>query len=132
MSALFGGYLALVSALVLGADPLPDPAAVIAELDAAIEAKWADRGIVPQPIADDATFLRRVWLSLVGRVPSPLSVGPFLEDARGDKRARLVEEILAGDEFADYWARSWTIRLTEQRPIRHGVHDGTVLHAYLR
>jgi hypothetical protein len=132
MSTFFGGCLAILAGLAVGANPLPDPDAVSGKLDAAIEAKWGDREIVPAEIADDATFLRRAWLSLAGRVPSALAVRPFLDDARSEKRAKLIDQLLAGGDFADHWARSWTIRLTERRPIRHPIHDGTVLHAYLR
>jgi hypothetical protein len=127
------GYsLAVLSSLAIGAGPVSEPSAVSAQLDSVIEAKWDDRGVAAEQPADDATFLRRVWLDLAGRVPSVLEAREFLDDTRPDKRVRLVDKLLASEDFANNWARVWTIRLTEQRPIRHPVHDGTVLQAYLR
>src|SRR5262245_10628200 len=111
MSGFIGCPLALVSSLVLAAPLLPKPSEVSAQLDAAVEAKWPDRGIDPEGTADDATFLRRVWLDLGGRVPSALVAREFLDDSRADKRARHIDRLLAGEDFADYWARAWTIRL---------------------
>ena len=96
MSTLFGCFLAVLAGQAFGTNTLPDPEGVSRELDAAVEAKWETRGIVPAAIAEDATFLRRAWLALAGHVPSPLVVRPFLDDARSDKRARLVDELLAG------------------------------------
>lgn len=132
MPAYIGYYLAILSGLALGADPLSEPAAVSAQLDALIEAKWADRGVTKEATADEATFLRRVWLDLAGRIPSALEAREFLNDTHSDKRVRLIDKLLAGEDFANHWARTWTIRLTEQRPIRREVHDGGVLQGYLR
>src|SRR5262249_59529052 len=86
----------------------------------------------PAAPADDATFLRRVWLDLGGRVPPPLKAKEFLDDRDPAKRLKLVDGLLGGEEFADHWARAWTIRLTEMRPVKQEVHDGRVLHEYLR
>ena len=88
MSVIFGCHLALVSGLAcLSTTPLPAPAEVSVRLDAAIEAHSAERGIAPEELVGDAGFLRRAWLGLAGRVPSPLAVRAFLDDTRSDKRA---------------------------------------------
>jgi hypothetical protein len=120
----------LVSSCVLAAPPAPEPAAAGAQLDAVIAAKWKDLTLAAP--ADDATFLRRVWLDLGGRVPPPLRAKEFLDDRDPAKRIKLVDSLLGGEEFADHWARAWTIRLTEMRPTKQEVHDGRVLHEYLR
>lgn len=103
----------------------------ITQLDALLEAKWKAAKVTPEAQADDATFVRRVWLDLAGRVPPALKARAFLDDTRSDKRSRLVEELLAGEEFADHWSLTWTIRLTEKRPIRQDTYDARVLREYL-
>src|SRR5258708_2751018 len=109
MLSHMGYSLAVLSGLVLGATPLPEPAAVSAQLDVAIEAKWAERRVTAERPADDATFLRRIWLDLAGRVPSVLEAREFLDDTRTDQRARIIDKLLASEDFANNWARVWTI-----------------------
>jgi hypothetical protein len=59
--------------------------------------------VVPAPLASDAEFLRRVTLDLTGRIPDAASAASFLADASPDKRARLVDALLASDAFVDRW-----------------------------
>lgn len=66
--------------------------------------------IPPSPQTDDASFLRRVRLDLTGRLPTPAAVNLFVENSLPDKRVTLVEELLASDDFADYW----TLRFSRQ------------------
>jgi hypothetical protein len=121
----------LFASTVAAAPPTPE-ADVRQQLDRALEAKWKSLQLTPEAPADDATFLRRVWLDLTGRVPPPLKAREFLDDKAPDKRTRLVEGLLASEEFADWWGRVWTQRLTDRRPLRQDGYDGRVLHEYLR
>jgi len=59
------------------------------------------------PRADDSAFLRRARLDLTGRIPEPEEVAQFLEDRSVDKRAKLINELLASEHFTEYW----TLRL---------------------
>jgi hypothetical protein len=59
------------------------------------------------PRADDATFLRRVWLDIVGDIPTPEHVTAFLLDPSADKRERVVRELLANPQYGQNWARYW-------------------------
>jgi hypothetical protein len=111
---------------------LADPAAVRARLDALLESHWKESK-VPQPeAADDATFLRRVWLDLAGQTPPADQIVAFLNDRDPAKRARLVDRLLADDRFADHWGRVWAQALTGRRPTRQDKYDGRVLQQYLR
>jgi hypothetical protein len=56
------------------------------------------------PRAGDAEFLRRVYLDLAGRIPSVAEARAFLADKRSDKRARLVEQLLAGPRYVTHFA----------------------------
>jgi hypothetical protein len=57
----------------------------------------------PEPI-DDATFLRRVALDLVGLLPNPEMRQAFLADTRPDKRERMIDQLLGDDTgYADHW-----------------------------
>ncbi|HVW00239.1 MAG TPA: DUF1549 domain-containing protein, partial [Planctomycetaceae bacterium] len=61
----------------------------------------------PQPI-DDATFLRRASLDLVGLLPTPDELDTFLADRDPQKRSRLVQSLLARDvDYAEHWLTFW-------------------------
>jgi hypothetical protein len=59
------------------------------------------------PRINDATFLRRVWLDIVGDIPTPEHVTAFLLDPAKDKRGRVVRELLANPQYGQNWARYW-------------------------
>lgn len=61
----------------------------------------------PAPLVDDATFIRRVSLDLVGQLPTPEQVSAFCLDPSADKRAALVRQQLANPDFGRNWARYW-------------------------
>ncbi|MEX0641564.1 MAG: DUF1549 domain-containing protein [Pirellulales bacterium] len=59
------------------------------------------------PRVNDATYLRRVWLDIVGDIPSPEHATAFLLDPAKDKRERVVRELLANPQYGQNWARYW-------------------------
>ncbi len=62
----------------------------------------------PAQQADDATFIRRAFIDTIGKLPTADEARSFLTDGAPDKRDRLIEELLARDEFVDYWAYQWS------------------------
>lgn len=67
--------------------------------------------------ADDATFLRRVFLDTIGTLPTPGEASRFLADRSPDKRRRLVAALLERPEYADYWAQRWADLLQVDKDI---------------
>lgn len=61
-------------------------------------------GIPHAPLADDAQFLRRVQLDLIGRIPTAAEIRSFIADDTPDKRARKIDELLGREEFGEKWA----------------------------
>lgn len=79
----------------------PEPAG---EVDRLIHAKLRRLRVSPAPPCDDERFLRRVSIDLTGLTPTAERHAAFVADSRPDKRERLVEELLATDDFVDLWA----------------------------
>src|SRR6202044_2818249 len=69
------------------------------------------------PRADDAEFLRRVSLDLIGRIPTAAEVRAFLADSRADKRARTIDRLLADRQHAQHFARTWRALLLPEAEI---------------
>ena len=61
-------------------------------------------GIEPSGLCDDATFLRRAYLDVIGTLPTADEARAFLTNTAADKRAQLVNQLLDRPEYADYWA----------------------------
>ena len=78
-----------------------------AELDALLLGYQKEDELSPSPRTTDEQFLRRVLLDTVGRLPSGSEVQQFSTDADPQKRAKLIDRLLASDEFARHWASEW-------------------------
>jgi hypothetical protein len=77
------------------------------EIDRLIGAQLQKAGIKPASRAGDELFLRRVFLDLTGTLPMPADIREFLADKRPDKRAKIIDKLLASDEYAEHWSRYW-------------------------
>ena len=110
--------------------PVVAPLFGAANIDAAIRAEWQKEGIVPAPPTDDARFLRRAWLDLVGTIPPPEAVVAFLADTAPDKRKRAIDALLASPRYADHWAAYWDDVLMGQQ-VRDPAVDRTAFRAWL-
>ena len=58
----------------------------------------------PSNPSSDSEFIRRVYLDVVGMLPTPEETMVFLADTSDTKRDDLIEKLLAQPEFVDYWA----------------------------
>jgi len=77
-------------------------------IDRLVDARLTADGIPILPRCDDATFIRRASLDLVGLLPEPAAVAAFVADADLGKRARLVRDLLADDlARAEHWMTFW-------------------------
>ncbi|MCY4187580.1 MAG: DUF1549 domain-containing protein [Bryobacterales bacterium] len=73
-------------------------------IDEAIFAKIERDGVPRAGLAPDGEFLRRVHLDLIGRIPTLEEVLAFEADGAPDKRDRLIDRLIDGEEFVERWA----------------------------
>ena len=93
--------------------------------------KWERLHLLPSPPADDATFLRRVSLDLIGKLPTPAEAKAYLADASPEKRTRLIDTLLSRPEYADFWALRWAdlLRINREELGPKSAYD---YHQWLR
>ena len=112
---------------LLGASPYeggipPDPNL---KINAILRSGWKEKNIAPPETASDAVFLRRVYLTVAGRLPTIAEARRFLADKSQDKRAKLIDSLLASPEYADLLARDSIIlgRTTITNSMAPGTKD---------
>jgi hypothetical protein len=88
-------------------------------------------GITPSEPASDAAFLRRAYLDVIGRLPTPAEMQAFLADTATDKRAKLIDRLLERPEYADFWANKWA-DLLRPNPYRVGIKAVHTFDSWLR
>lgn len=77
-------------------------------VDRIVLAYWREHGVTPPPALDDAAFLRRASLDLVGLLPEPAAVEAFVADGDPAKRQVAVQRLLDDRvAYADHWLTFW-------------------------
>ena len=85
----------------------PDAAELAARIDREIDTRLEAEAVRPAGAADDAEFLRRVYLDLHGVIPTADQAATFLADTDPGKRARLVDALLASPRYGEYLGDVW-------------------------
>ena len=61
----------------------------------------------PSPVCSDEVFIRRIYIDMVGMVPSREQFDRFVADTDPDKRAKLIDELIETKEFTELWVSKW-------------------------
>lgn len=77
-------------------------------IDELINEQLQRLNLPPSAPADDATFLRRIYLDTIGLPPTPEEIQKFLASHSENKRDEIIEQLLARPEFVDYWTYKWS------------------------
>lgn len=130
VAAIMVSYLGQVDTLhvVIPRQPAIDPYPQVSEhnfIDAHVYRRLKQLNIVPAELCSDAEFLRRVYLDLIGTLPTAEEARAFLADTRPNRRELVVDELLKRPEFADYWALKWAdlLRVDRQALGHKGAYD---------
>ena len=84
-------------------------------IDALIEAKWRAEGVAGSGACDDATFVRRLYVDLAGRIPTFDKAEAFTHSSDKQKRAALVDRLLNGEEFPRHMAELFDAVMLERK-----------------
>ncbi len=112
---------------------LPTPPTPRGRIDELVFAKWEQLGIKPANLCSDGVFLRRVYLDLIGTLPTVEEARAFLKDQSPGKRERLVDSLLERSEYADYWAMRWcdVLRVKAEFPINLWPNAAQAYHRWI-
>lgn len=69
--------------------------------------QWKDNKVQPSPAASDEEWCRRVFIRLLGRIPTVDEVRKFAADKKADKHKRLVTLLTEGDQYVERFANHW-------------------------
>lgn len=102
-------------------------------LDKIVASRLRELRITPSALCSDAVFLRRVYLDVIGTLPTVTEAREFLDDKQPGKRARLVDALLARPEYADYQALRWgdVLRVKAEFPINLWPNAAQVYHRWI-
>lgn len=117
-SRVISGFLAVGLGLAAGFGKLARAAdAPLRQvIDAQTQATWKTENLKPAPKADDATFLRRLHLDLVGTIPTADEAQAFLDDSDSLKRDKLIARLLDDPRFAPHQAGQWDLTIFGRQP----------------
>lgn len=100
-----------------------------ARIDHLLDDSLDQAKLKPTPLIDDATFLRRSYLGIVGRIPSAKEARQFLDDKVGNKRETLIDNLVASPGF-DSHLFNWTADLLRVQTRQENF--GLGWHVWLR
>ncbi len=99
------------------------------DLDKVLALENKERGVTldPMPVIDDLTFLRRIYCDLVSRIPATDEIAVFEADKSPNKRAELVDRLIADDRFVD----RWTVFYSDMFRLRAQADGGSAAIAWV-
>jgi len=103
-------------------------------LDRLVSGRWAAAKAQPA-LSFDAVFVRRVFLDVIGVLPTAAEARTFIQDPdTAGKRARLIDRLLERTEFADYWAMKWgdLLRIKAEFPVNLWPNAAQAYHRWVR
>lgn len=98
---------------------LPQTVPRLSPIDELVFEKLASLGRQPNYLVSDEVYARRVAFDLTGTLPTAAEMRAFLGDASSNRRARLVDRLLASENFASYFTMKWCdlLRVKSEFPI---------------
>ncbi len=124
-SLLYLAMLLLIQSAIVFAEPIIEPfemksaGTTTSRIDRLVYNSLKKHSIESAYACSDEVFVRRVYIDVIGTVPSPVEVRSFLGNKKRHKRKLLIDTLLERNEFADYWSLKWcdVLRVKSEFPI---------------
>ena len=107
----------------------------VAYINELVRKGWTEHGLSPSPPASDSEWCRRVYLDVLGRIPSTAELDAFLRDRTGQRKLNLVNRLLGegpvktdedrrlNEHYTTEYARNWTTIWTNILIGRNGGNE---------
>lgn len=96
-------------------------------IDTLVHTKLKKLRIAPSELCNDEAFLRRVYIDIVGLLPTPDEYYRFMSSSAPNKREQLIDELLGRKEFAEIWVMKWA-ELLQIRSSNEVSYKSTLLY----
>lgn len=116
ISYLTGRAASRLTFLAHESSPIPETT-TDSRLDQLVEQQLRKLQSRPSEMADDYVFIRRAFLSIVGRLPTADEVRAFAQSSQADKRSRLTESLLHDPGYALMWSMRWSDLLRNEQKV---------------
>ncbi len=102
-------------------------------LDECVLASLRKLGIKPAAPCSDAVFLRRACLDVTGTMPTSREANDFILSKNPRKREELIDRLLGGGDFVDYWTLKWcdVLRVKAEFPINLWPNAAQAYHRWI-
>ncbi len=118
-SLLFFAFASLITGCTKTAvEPIRRVSPSTKHLDRHINAVLKIERIQPSDRSKDTEFLRRAYLDITGKIPTPEEVLDFLKDSSENKREKKIEHLLQSEAYINYWTGLWVNWLIGRRDDR--------------
>ena len=97
---------------------MPDNISFVDAIDFAMKRAWSEQGLEPSLNSSDDVFCRRVYLDVIGRIPSREELDNFLADKSLNKRVKLIDDLLLKNEHFAYMAETFNAILLGRESVR--------------
>jgi len=111
------------------ADPAPQ-----CRIDELVWGRLKQLAIPSAKVCSDGVFVRRVYLDVLGTLPTAEEAQRFLKDSDPDKRRKLIDRLLEREELVDYWTMKWCdlLRVKSEFPINLWPNAVQAYHRWIR
>ena len=109
----------------------PELKATAAKIDELIAADLTKEKIQPNAPVSDEIFLRRIYLDVIGRIPTKAEALVFLESKDADKRSKLIDKLLNSDGYVQNYFNFWADVLRVKNGILPGGQGRDAGAAYI-
>ena len=95
----------------------------VREINAEISQVWRENQITPSAPATEGEWVRRIYLDVIGRIPSVEELRDYGSNKSAEKKLELVNRLLESDQYTEEYARNWTTIWTNMLIGRNGGLD---------